>query len=255
MELNGGLFQTLSFVIGACLGSFYNVCIQRYLSGESIIYPPSHCPRCGHKLSWKENIPIASFFLLKGKCAHCKEKISLLYPIVEIISALWAWSLAYRFGPSLQFLIYLLFGGLFIVMSFIDLQSYILPDIMTLPGAAMALISSHFLGLSLQESLGGALVGAGIFLVIQKLYKKTRGIEGMGGGDIKLMLLIGALLGIYSIPFVVFFGALTGLLASLIYLKKDSSQGMTTQIPFGPFLCLGAMTFILFKDIILKFYI
>jgi len=248
------IFRIFSLILGLCLGSFYNVCIHRYLWGESIVSPPSHCPKCGHRLSWWENIPVVSFIILRGKCHACGEDISPLYPIVEIISGIWSLSIAWKFGLSVPYLIYLIFGGLFIIMSFIDFISYILPDIITIPGAILAFAVSHFLDISFIESALGAIMGAGIFFIIQKLYKGLRGIEGMGGGDIKLMILIGALLGVYAIPFVVFFGALTGLLASIIYLIKDSSEGMSTKIPFGPFLCMGAMTFILFKDAILKLY-
>jgi len=252
-ELAFALFSTL---LGLVLGSFYNVCIHRYLSGTSIVRPGSHCPHCGHPLSWWENIPLLSYLLLKGRCRTCKTPISWRYPLVESISGLWALLLALRFGMSWPWLVFLAFGGILIIISFIDLDSFILPDAYTLPGGLAAFVCAVFvLGMDWQTSLIGGLAGAGSFLVLQQGYKMIKGVEGMGTGDIKLMFLLGALLGWQALPLMVFMAAISGLVISLIYLKGPGSKGMQTAIPFGPFLSLGAMLYVLIGPQIWAWYL
>ncbi|WP_457572331.1 prepilin peptidase [Desulfovulcanus sp.] len=246
-------FGGFAFVFGLILGSFYNVCIHRYLTGQSIILPASHCPMCEHKLSWWENIPLISFIILRGRCRACGQKISLRYPAVELISGLSALGLAVRFGPGVIFFVYLFFFGLLIVASFIDLDSFILPDIITLPGGVLAVAASFILPISWQDALLGAVLGSGSFWVLQKGYKLLKGVDGLGTGDVKLMFMLGALLGWQGLPVMVFIAALTALMASLYYLKKDKSKGTQTRIPFGPFLSLGAIICTLAGDVILKF--
>ena len=248
-----GYFDVFAFVLGLMLGSFYNVCIHRYLTGKSIILPASHCPECEHKLSWWENIPLISFMILRGKCRSCGQKISLRYPIVELISGLLTLGLALKFGPGVNFFVYLFFFGLLIVASFIDLDSFILPDIITLPGGVLALAASFILPISWQDALSGAILGSGFFWVLQKGYKLLKGIDGLGTGDVKLMFMLGALLGWQGLPLMVFIASLTGLMASLYYIKTNKGKGVQTPIPFGPFLGLGTVVYILAGDLFFKF--
>ncbi|MFW6414711.1 MAG: prepilin peptidase [Thermodesulfobacteriota bacterium] len=250
------LFLVFSALLGLVLGSFYNVCIHRYLQGGSILSPRSHCPNCSHFLSWWENIPLLSYLLLRGRCRECKAAISLRYPLVEALSGLWALLLAIKFGPGMPWLVYLLFGGILIVMSFIDFEAFILPDSLTLPGGMAAFLAATFLlGMPWQTSLIGGIAGAGIFLALQQGYKYLKGIEGLGTGDIKLMFLLGALLGWMALPLMILLGAVCGLLASLFYLAKNAKHGLQTAIPFGPFLNLGAMLYILFGPRIWQWYL
>ncbi len=238
------------------MGSFYNVCIHRYIHGISIVSPGSYCPNCHHTLSWWENIPLLSYVLLRGRCRICKQKINLRYPMVEAISGLWALLLAIQFGLSWAWLVYLFFGGILIVVSFIDLECFVLPDILTLPGGLLALLAAIFiLDLNWKSSVLGAIAGAGSFLILQKSYKLIKGREGLGSGDIKLMFLLGALLGWQSLPILVFLSACSGLLVSLFYLARRDSQGLQTAIPFGPFLSLGGMLYILWGPAIWAFYL
>ena len=137
--------------------------------------------------------------------------------------------------------------------SFIDLDSFILPDIITLPGGVLALAASFILPISWQDALLGAILGSGSFWVLQKGYKLLKGIDGLGTGDVKLMFMLGALLGWQGLPAMVFITALTGLMASLYYLKKDKSKGTQTRIPFGPFLSLGTVICILAGDVVFEF--
>ncbi len=250
------LFTAITgLILGLTLGSFYNVCILRYLSETSIVSPPSHCPSCKHPLSWWENIPVLSYVLLMGKCRSCKTSISLQYPLVELLSGGLAMLLALRFGISTTWLVYLILTGMLLVGSLIDIHIFILPDIITLPGAAIALAGSFFLPHGFMSGLMGALAGAGIFLLIQQTYRLLRNIEGLGTGDIKLMLMLGAMTGWQGLPILIFVAALSGLMVSLIYLRKNAGKGMRTAIPFGPFLSMGALVYVLWGQQLWQLYL
>jgi leader peptidase (prepilin peptidase)/N-methyltransferase len=249
-------FPLAACILGLILGSFSNVCIHRYIKGESIVLPTSHCPLCKHKLAWWENIPLLSYLLLWGKCRSCREDIHWRYPVVEGISGLWALLLALKFGPETAFAVYLFFGQILIIISFIDLEIFILPDIYTLPGSVAALAATVlFLGLPWSSSLIGALAGGGTFLILQQGYKWLKGRDGLGAGDIKLMFLLGALLGWQALPLVVFMAAVSALTVSLVYLRQANAKGLQTAIPFGPFLSLGGMLYILTGPQILHWYL
>ena len=250
------LFPLAATVLGLILGSFSNVCIHRYVQGTSIILPSSHCPLCKHKLDWWENIPLISYILLRGRCRSCRETIHWRYPVVEGISGLWALLLALKFGAGAAFAVYILFGQILIIISFIDLEIFILPDIYTLPGSVGALAAAIlFLGLPWSASLVGALAGGGTFLILQQGYKWFRGRDGLGTGDVKLMFLLGALLGWQALPLVVFMAAISALAISLIYLRQASAKGLQTAVPFGPFLSLGGMLYILCGPQIWQWYL
>lgn len=257
--VNMAYFPWAALVLGLVLGSFYNVCVHRYLAKESIVWPGSHCPKCGHALSWWENIPLLSYLLLLGRCRKCNERISLRYPVVELLSGLWAFGLALKFGPSMVWVVYMVVGGILIVASFIDFAAYILPDILTLPGAAIAFAGAYFyirpaLGVpTLSQSVIGALAGAGLFLLLQRVFRKLKGREGLGTGDIKLMLLIGALVGWVPLPIIIIISAVSALVASLFYMLRSKEQALQTIVPFGPFLSLGLMLYILFGHLYWQF--
>ena len=254
MELNF-FFPFFALILGLCLGSFYNVCIHRYLTVQSIVLPASHCPLCGRAIAWRDNIPLFSYFLLKGRCRSCGQPISPMYPLVEAVSGILAVLLAFKFGPSLAWTVYMFFTGLLIIAAFIDFKIYILPDQITLPGGILALAAAFILPVYWVDAFLGALLGAGFFLLLQKSYKKIKKIEGLGTGDVKLMVMLGALVGLQGLPILIFSAALLGLLASLFYMKKSTGSSMHTPIPFGPFLALGAMIYILGGDIIWMWYL
>jgi len=246
------IFYAAALLLGLCLGSFYNVCVHRYLVGQSVVSPPSHCPACGHVLSWWENIPVVSYILLGARCRSCKGSIHWRYPAVELLSGVLALLFAVKFGPSLQWAVYMVFLGIFLVASFIDLDSFILPDILTWPAAALALSTPLFLPVGWTETLLGSLLGAGMFLLLQQAYLRLRGIDALGTGDIKLMLSLGALVGLPRLPFMILLSALSGLLIAVVYLRRPSGEGLRTAIPFGPFLCLGAVLTLLWGDTMLE---
>ena len=153
-------FLALAFGLGLILGSFYTVCVHRYIEGQSIVWPGSRCPACGHGLRWYENIPLASWLIQGGRCRACRTSISARYPIMELTSGLWSLALAWKFGPTAPYVVYMVFGGALIVASFIDFELYILPDVITLTGSALALTAAPLLlGLPWAQSVVGALAG------------------------------------------------------------------------------------------------
>ena len=236
------LFTGMAAVLGLILGSFYTACVHRYLAGQTLLNPRrSACPSCGATISWRDNIPILSYLLLRGHCRACRAPISARYPVMEAVSALWAAAVAAVYGPGPEFLVFLVFGGVFIVASFIDFDSYILPDILTLPGTAAALAASALvLDVGWKGALMGAAVGGGTFLAVQRLYRGLRGQEGLGTGDVKLMFLIGALRGPLAIPLVLTVGATSALAASLFYVLRPGAGACRPPCPSAPSCAWGA---------------
>jgi leader peptidase (prepilin peptidase) / N-methyltransferase len=246
------IYFMYSFIFGALVGSFLNVVIFRLPNeGQSVVFPASHCPSCKTQLRWFENIPIFSWLALRGKCRTCKTAISLQYPVVELGMALLSGALYRHFGPSFALFHYFLFTAALLVIIFIDLHHQIIPDVISLPGIAVGFVGSFFNPwVTWQEAGLGILIGGGILYGVAVSYAMLTGKEGMGGGDIKLLAMIGAFLGWQSLLYVVFASSLTGAVIggiSLLAQKKDSQ----TRIPFGPFLSLAALSWLFFQDGIL----
>ncbi len=246
------LFSAVAGVLGLVLGSFYSVCVVRSIEGGSIVRPPSHCPRCGHRLRPWELIPIVSYLALRGRCSGCGLRIAVLYPLIELASAVWAVLLAVRFGPSGWFVAYLALGGLYIVASAIDFQVYLLPNFLTYPAALVGISIGAFTpGIGPLAACIGAATGFGLFWLLAAGYRAYKGVDGLGGGDVKLMLSIGGVVGWIGLPYAILAGSLAALLASPFYvLGKDKDRSM--PIPFGPFLCFGAMVQILYGPAIFQ---
>lgn len=244
-----------AFVFGALVGSFLNVCIFRLPGGKSVVFPPSHCIHCGAGIRPYDNIPIVSYLLLKGKCRSCKGSISLQYPLVELVSALLTLFLFMKLGLSLSFLALFLLCAALIVITFIDLEHRIIPDVITLPGIVVGFVFSFLLPwLGWKDSLIGILAGGGSLLLVAFLYEFFTRKEGMGGGDIKLLAMMGAFLGWKAVPFIVFASSLIGSVIGItlmIVQKKDSKLA----IPFGPFLAVGAVLYIFFGSRIIFWYL
>lgn len=261
---SGFLIYISAFIFGSVVGSFLNVCIYRLPREESIVFPPSHCASCRTQIKFYNNIPIVSYFFLLGKCRTCGERISPTYPIVEILSGIISAFLVWRFGFTLQTLFYIIFLFALIVVTFIDLEHRIIPNIITLPGiivgliygalrtdwgsAQMALSSLHFdlwsvfrtlNEVPIFDSLSGIILGGGMLFLVGFLYEVIRKREGMGLGDVKLLAMIGAFLGWRSVLFVAlvssFIGTIVGI--SIILYKRGD---LKYAIPFGPFLSLAA---------------
>ncbi len=242
-------------LLGAIIGSFLNVVILRLpQEGASIAFPGSHCPQCKTPLSWYENIPVFSYVVQRGKCRHCKIAISLQYPVVEILTALLAAALMAIFGPTITFLGYFLFVAALVVIVFVDIQYQIIPDVISLPGIIIGFLFSFVNPeVTWSSSLLGILGGGGGLYLVALIYYLIRKVDGMGGGDIKLLAMLGAFLGWQSLLFIVFFSSLTGSIIGILFLslaKKDNK----TRIPFGPFLSLAALFYLFFsKEIMVVF--
>lgn len=239
----------IAILFGAIVGSFLNVVILRLPNKEaSIAFPGSHCPQCKTPLHWYENIPIFSYLSLRGKCRTCKTKISLQYPLVELCMALFSAALCIKFSLSIEFALYFIFLAALLVIIFIDMHHQIIPDSISLPGIILgfagSLINSQ---VTWQQSALGILLGGGVLYAVAFSYYLIAKREGMGGGDIKLLAMIGAFLGYQSLLYVVFFSSLTGSLVGLLAMIKQKKGGQT-RIPFGPFLALGAITYLLLHE-------
>ncbi|RMH05084.1 MAG: prepilin peptidase [Aquificota bacterium] len=234
------------FVLGAVFGSFYNVLIYRLPRGMSIVSPPSHCPFCKTPIRWYHNIPIVSYLLLRGKCATCSARVPLRYPLVELASAFLLVFCFVRWDEPLTALVYYAFFSALLVASLIDWDTFILPDSITLGGLAFGLALSFFRkDITPYESLVGAFVGGGLFLLIYLFYTKVRGIEGLGFGDVKLMAFIGSVTGLWGVLYAVFVGSLLGLLYALPIILKNKS--LQFALPYGPFLSLGCFVGVVFE--------
>lgn len=243
------------FILGMLTGSFLNVCICRLPKGESVVSPPSHCPSCSYKIRWYDNIPVVSYLFLRGKCRGCGSHISLQYPLVELLNGALALLLFLRFGPTPAFAALFLFCSALVVITFIDIEHQIIPDEISLPGIIIGFVLSFFLpGHSWLNSLLGILLGGGSLLLVAYGYQRLTGKEGMGGGDIKLLAMMGAFLGWKAIPFIIFASSLTGSLigVSMMLLQKKDSK---LAIPFGPYLALGAILYIFYGRQLIRWYL
>jgi leader peptidase (prepilin peptidase)/N-methyltransferase len=246
----------LIFIFGLCIGSFMNVCIYRIPLSKSIVTPRSMCPGCNSLISAYDNIPVISYILLKGKCRNCGIPISLRYPLVETISGLTALAVFMRFGISAEGLIYFAFISALVVITFIDIDHRIIPDTISLPGIPIGFLLASLVlpSMNYKTSLAGILAGGGSLLAVAWIYNLITKKEGMGGGDIKLLAVIGAFTGWKGVLFTIFVGSATGTLAGIAVMLK-TQKDMKLAVPFGPFLSIGAILYIFFGSEIISWYI
>jgi leader peptidase (prepilin peptidase)/N-methyltransferase len=248
----------LAFLMGLLIGSFLNVCVFRLPRDLSVVAPRSFCPGCERTIVWYDNIPLVSFVLLGGRCRHCKERIPLRYPVVELLTAAAFALCAAKFGISLVALKYALFSALIIALIATDFEERILPDEFTLGGTALGLVLALFTflpveltllfpynwdrrWLSLAESGLGATLASGAIWFVGWLYQKIRHKEGLGFGDVKMISMVGAFLGLRAALLTLILGSVLGSIIGLTYIflaKKDAS---TYELPFGSFLGLAAL--------------
>jgi leader peptidase (prepilin peptidase)/N-methyltransferase len=260
----GWLVLSLAFALGACIGSFLNVCIYRLPEDESVVSPGSRCPHCGAPIGWRDNIPILSWLLLGARCRACRAPIAARYPLVEAATGGLA-ALAFGvFGPSAAAVVAFAFTAALLLITFVDLDHLFIPDEVSLPGIGLG-IAAAFLpgGVAPLDAVAGAMLGGGMLWAVAWVYERLTGVEGMGFGDVKLLAMIGAFLGWQAIPAVVVIASLTGSLAGLarIFTRRGRQRmrrvaqclgpgavpsfvrrtARRTEIPFGPFLALGAV--------------
>ncbi len=230
-----------SFWVGACLGSFFNVLIYRIPRGESIVRPGSRCPACGRPIRPWENIPLLSFALLGGRCKGCGGKISWRYPGVEALTGAGFALIALADGPGAALARDLVLFSLLVPITFIDIDHRIIPDSLSLGGLAAGLLLSFLPGGDWKGSLAGGVLGGGVLYGTAYAYEKVTGREGMGGGDVKLIGMIGAFLGWRGALLTIFLGSLIGVAGGLFAMRRGE-EGLKTAIPFGPYLCAAALT-------------
>jgi len=252
--MTNSLIYIFSFIFGSIVGSFLNVCIHRIPEGKSIIFPPSSCPHCSKLIAFYDNIPIISYIVLLGRCRNCKGPISPRYPFVEFLNGSFAVILFKVFGFSPELPIYFVFVSSLIVITFIDLQYQIIPDVISLPGIGIGFLASYFLPHGMLNSVIGILAGGGTLFLIAFGYHFITGREGMGGGDIKLLAMIGAFLGWKGVIITIFTGSFIGaVIGSALMLAKGKDSKYA--IPFGPFLAAGALISLFFEKALINWYI
>ena len=238
------------FIFGAVVGSFLNVCIYRLPAGRSIVSPGSTCPHCDTPIRWFDNVPIASFLILRGRCRSCGGRISPRYPLVELLAGLVPVLVAHRFGLTPASAAYVVFIWALIAITFIDLDHQIIPDRISIPGTILGLIlGATILPVGWTGSLLGAVLGGGLFYLIAVA---SRG--GMGGGDIKLIAMIGAFLGWQAVFLTILISALAGSAVG-IYMMAVRGKGRKHPIPYGPFLVLGAVVYLFYGSEIIGWYL
>ncbi|WP_319409663.1 prepilin peptidase [uncultured Desulfosarcina sp.] len=245
----------LAFIFGACIGSFLNVCIYRIPAALSIVHPGSSCPRCKTMIPFYDNIPILSYLLLMGKCRSCGASIAIRYPLVELLGGLFALACTLSFGPTIHGLVVFAFIATLTVVTFIDLDHRIIPDSISLPGIPLFFLAAMAVPtITWRASAIGIVAGGGSLFVVAWVYQLITGREGMGGGDIKLLAMIGAMIGWQGILFTLFAASAIGTLVGMLAMIR-SGKGMKLAIPFGPFLAMGATIYLFFGEALIFWYV
>ena len=263
------------FFLGLLIGSFLNVCILRIPEGKSIVLPASACPKCGAKIRPYDNIPVVSYLLLRGRCRNCKTRISPMYPLVEILTAILFFGCYWVFGLTIETLKWCTFSAIMIVLVFTDLRERILPDVVNFFGFGIALVFSIFLttedgtaqwlahavfpslhstwAISFLDALLGAAAGGGLLWLVMEAYFRLRHREGMGLGDVKMMLMVGAFLGIKRTMLTIFAGSLLGSLLGIGFILARGKKS-DYELPFGTFLGTAALLVMFFGTPIVNWY-
>jgi len=258
----------LSFVFGAVVGSFLNVCIYRLPEGISIVNPPSFCPNCKYHIRWYDNIPLISYILLRGKCRNCGERISPRYFIVELVTALLFLAAYKSVGLSAVLPVYFALIGALIVVAFIDLKHRIIPDVITYSGIIGGVVLSFLLPMlhknpfpwnlvvepklaALLDSLSGLFLGGGALYLIGILGEATFKREAMGGGDVKLLAMLGAFLGWKAVLLIIVISALLGAIVGVV----EKIRTGASYIPYGPYLALGGLIAMFWGERIINAYL
>ncbi len=239
---------------GLCVGSFLNVCIHRIPLSKSIVFPGSTCPSCNRPIRFFDNIPLLSYLLLRGKCRACKTVIPVRYPLIEAVTGLFALVLYLKFGGSAHFIVYFIFTAVLITVSVIDLDHRIIPDVISIPGIPLFFLGARLIPeVTLYQSLAGIFLGGGSLYAVAWIYMRLKNMEGMGGGDIKLLAMMGGLIGWQGVFFTLFTASALGSAVGLGIVLKSGGT-MKYALPFGPFLSAGALLHVLFGPEIIGWY-
>ena len=254
MEVPPGFAEIVLVLGGLCVGSFLNVCIHRLPTRTSIVFPASRCPSCAHALSWKDNIPVVSYVWLRGRCRYCGVPISVRYPIVEALTCgvfVLHW---FVFGPTPLLIVRLAFACAMIVLFAIDLEHQILPNVITLPGIGVGFAISLFLPPGPVMSLAGIALGGGLLWAIAEAWYRLRKVEAMGFGDVKMLAMVGAFLGVKLVILTfVLSSFIGGIVATMLVATRRAD--MATKVPFGTMLAAAALVASLYGDDLLAWYL
>lgn len=254
MEIN--LIYICIFLLGISFGSFLNVLIYRIPRQKKFSFNRSFCPHCEARIKFYDNIPLLSYLILRGKCRSCKKRISIRYPIVELLNGLAYVFFFWNYGINLHFFAFSFLSSILIAIFFIDLDFQIIPDLFTIPGMAIGLgISLVPGGIGIIESAIGLVVGGAVLYLIAELGDRLFKKESMGGGDIKMAAMLGAFLGWQKVVFIFFASAVIGLVISIILMFFSRELRAKRVIPFGPFLAIAAVVAIVYGDKIISYYL
>lgn len=248
-----GLALAWAFVFGAIIGSFLNVVIYRLPIGQSLVSPPSRCPKCGYSLKWYDNVPIAGWLMLRGRCRKCRAAVSIQYPLVELVTALLFVLVVWLTPPGPLMISRLLLVCILIVLFGIDLEHQILPNSITLPGIVAGVLLSAIAPPGLRDSLLGVLLGGSVLYAIAGAYYLWRREEGMGMGDVKMLAMIGAFLGWKAVLVTLVLASFSGAAIGMVLIAVQRG-GMKLALPFGTFLSLGALAAMLVGEPLVAWY-
>jgi leader peptidase (prepilin peptidase)/N-methyltransferase len=240
--------------VGLMMGSFLNVCIHRLPLGESIVLPASHCPRCMHPLRWHDNLPLIGYLVLRGRCRHCREPISIRYPIIELATGMLFIAVYVVYGPGWVMVQRLVFGSAMIVLFMIDLEHQILPNVITLPGIVIGLAFSVILPPGVRDALIGIAAGGGVLYLIAEAWYRLRGEDAMGMGDVKMLAMIGAFLGWKLMIVTLLLSSTVGSIVSIALIGGGRAT-MKTRVPYGVFLAAGALVAAFVGDRMIEWYL
>jgi leader peptidase (prepilin peptidase)/N-methyltransferase len=229
----------LAGLFGALIGSFLNVCIYRLPLGRSVVWPASACPSCRRQLAWYENVPVASWIVLMGRCRTCRAAISIRYPIIEALTGAMFAAAWWYYGPGWLLVSRLILGCALIVLFAIDFEHQLLPNVITLPGIVIGFALSFLSGPGWVSSLIGIVLGGGVLLAIAEAYYRLRHEEGLGMGDVKMLAMIGAFLGWPATLMTLMMGSIAGSMVGLLIIALKRGD-MKAALPFGTFLAMGA---------------
>ena len=239
--------------LGLAIGSFLNVVIHRVPRRESLISPGSHCPSCGYALGAIDNIPLVSYAMLLGRCRRCRARISVRYPLVELVTAAIFVLHYFVFGWTPLLAVRLLFAASMVALFVIDLEHRLLPDAITLPGVVVGLVASLFLPPGFRDALIGTIGGGGVLWAIGEAYYRYSGEEGMGGGDVKMLAMIGAFLGWQQVLITLVFSSIAGAVIGILVLAIKRG-GMKYALPYGTFLAVAGLIASLYGEQIFRWY-
>ncbi len=271
-----GLIQIFIVLFGLCIGSFLNVCIYRLPASRSLARPRSSCPKCGYMIRFYDNIPVISFLILRARCRKCGYPISFRYPLIEMLTGFLALSVYLKFGLTVEAIVYFIFLSSLVVVTFIDIDHQIIPNRISLPGIPIFFAASFLIpSVGFVESILGIVSGGGILFLVAWFYERVKKIEGMGFGDVKLLAMIGALVGWKGVLFTIASSSAAGTLTGVIIMVPKAISGIRSatretgrdktspnffktvlkaKIPYGPFLALGAAIYVFFGPELIRWY-